>query len=396
MIREVAQTVQQLEPQLLNWRRWLHQHPELSFEEHQTARFIRSILREHRISYTTAIDTATLAFLGTDSSLPWIALRADIDALPITEATHLPYSSRHSGQMHACGHDAHTAMLLAAAVALKRYEAELPFRILFIFQPGEEKLPGGARLLIESGLFEEYPIRQIFGQHLNPELRSGTIGLCPGPFMAATDEIFWEFSARGTHAAQPHRSPDLIVTAALLIAQLQTLISRIRDPLTPSVLSITQIHGGSATNILPHTLTMAGTLRTFQPQWRAQAKKQITRHSQSIARSFGATLTLQIREGYPALVNDPSATEMVRLAAAQLFTAKDVITIPPHLWAEDFAYYTQRVPGCFWTLGVRPPQARTAAGLHTPQFNPDESAFLRGAQLLAALPFSIATKLNTK
>ncbi len=387
MLQTMLQTVAALEPRLQQWRRWLHQHPELSFEEYETARFIRSVLDEHGIAYTTAIETATLAIIGPSDNVQ-LALRADIDALPITEATGLPFASRRPGIMHACGHDAHTAMLLAAAVALKQYESSLPYGILCIFQPGEEKLPGGAKRLIEDGLFDEFPIKKIFGQHLNPELPAGTFGFCPGFFMAATDELFWNLSAPGSHAAQPHRSADLITTAASLILQLQTLISRMRDPLEPSVLSITAIHAGSATNILPDTLQMAGTLRTFSPEWRQKAKEHIERISSALATAAGATLSLQINEGYPALWNDPETTEAVSSLARQLFSDEQVVSIQPKLWAEDFAYYTQYAAGCFWTLGVRPKEATKVSGLHTPDFNPSESAFLYGAQLLAAIPWA--------
>ena len=388
MLQTMLQTVAALKPQLQQWRRWLHQHPELSFEEYETARFIRSVLDEHSITYTTAIETATLAIIGPSDNVQ-LALRADIDALPISEATGLPFASRRPGIMHACGHDAHTAMLLAAAVALKQHESFLPYGVICIFQPGEEKLPGGAKRLIDDGLFDEFPIKKIFGQHLNPELPAGTFGFCPGFFMAATDELFWNLSAPGSHAAQPHRSADLITTAASLILQLQTLISRMRDPLEPSVLSITTIHAGSATNILPDTLQMSGTLRTFSPKWRQKAKEHIERISSALATAAGATLSLQINEGYPALWNDPETTETVSSLARQLFSDEQVVSIQPKLWAEDFAYYTQYAAGCFWTLGVRPKEATEAAGLHTPDFNPSESAFLYGAQLLAAIPWAV-------
>lgn len=374
-------------PQMIRWRRHLHQYPELSFEEFETAKFIRKILDEYKIPYTPIIETGTIAFLGqrdqdSKNKRKFIALRADIDALPITEETNLPFKSKNHGIMHACGHDAHTAMLLATAVLLKTIEEQLPYPVLLIFQPGEEKLPGGALKIIQTGIFDTYPIKAIFAQHLFPELPTGHIGLRAGAFMASTDEIYWELQTSGSHAAQPHLSSDLITTAAIIIMQLQTIISRMKDPLAPSVLSICKIAAGHATNILPSELTMAGTLRTFDETWRNKAKKLLRQQSLAIAKSNHCDCNVRIISGYPALFNSPEHTALVEQLSRQLLGSHRIHTIQPKLWAEDFSYYLQNIPGCFWMLGVRPPHQKKIPGLHNSLFHPDENAFIIGTALL--------------
>jgi len=372
-----------LSAEIQRHRRWLHQHPELSFQEHRTAAYIREVLRQLGIPYTTTATTGTLATIGTGERR--VVLRADIDALPIVEQTGLPFASEHEGIMHACGHDMHTAMLLGAAALLKEREAELPGTVLVLFQPGEEQLPGGAsRVLAEGALDETAPIA-VFGQHVLPELPVGSIAIAAGPIFAGTDELYWRFRAAGGHAAQPQQTGDPIVAAASFICQAQTLISRRRDPLTPAVLSITAIHGGSATNIIPPEVQLQGTLRSFDQKWRQEALDWLRQTTESLAALHGVEATLEVRAGYPPLINDEQATELVREVALELLGSDHIVPFRPVMWAEDFAYYSQRFPAAFWLLGVRPPEQQTMPGLHHPSFAPDERALPIGAALLAAV-----------
>ncbi|MEN3026415.1 MAG: M20 family metallopeptidase [Chlorobiota bacterium] len=380
------QRAEALSGELQRHRRWLHQHPELSFQEHQTAAYIRQQLQLLGIPFRTAAETGTIGLLG--SGKPCVALRADIDALPIEEATGIPFASQRPGVMHACGHDMHTAMLLGAAALLKECEAELPGSVLLIFQPGEEQLPGGASLLLVEGALEDPAPAAVFGQHVYPELAVGQLAIAAGPIFAATDELYWTLKSSGGHAAQPHRTGDPIVAAAELILHLQTLISRCRDPFLPAVLSITAIHGGTATNIIPTEVRLQGTLRSFDEAWRQQTLQQLQQATSAITALHAVQATLEVRRGYPVLVNHEWATELVRQAATTILGPSAVTPFQPVMWAEDFAYYSQRFPSAFWLLGVRPPELEAMPGLHHPSFAPSEEALPIGAALLAAVAWN--------
>ncbi len=373
----------ELAGELIQHRRWLHRYPELSFHEERTAAYIRQVLRHLGIPYRVAATTGTVGILGAGE--PCVALRADIDALPMSEQTGLPFASEHAGIMHACGHDMHTAMLLGAAMLLKEREAELPGTVFLVFQPGEEQLPGGASLLLAEGALDQPAPAAVFGQHVYPELEVGKVALAAGTIFAATDELSWHLRASGGHAAQPHRTGDPIVAAAELILHLQTLISRRRDPVRPAVLSVTAIHGGTATNVIPPEVQLRGTLRSFDPTWRQQALEHLQQATVSIAALHGVEAVLEVVPGYPPLVNDEHATEIVRTVAAELVGRDNVVPFQPVLWAEDFAYYSQRFPAAFWLLGVRPRNQAAMPGLHHPSFAPSEEALPIGAALLAAV-----------
>jgi amidohydrolase len=377
------QRAQELFGELCRHRRWLHQHPELSFQEWQTAEYIRTVLRELGIAYREVAQTGTVGVVGKGE--PCVALRADIDALPITEQTGLPFASCREGVMHACGHDMHTAMLLGAAAMLQEHAEQLPGSVLLIFQPGEEQLPGGASLLLAEGVFEELPPRMVFGQHVYPELAVGSLAIAAGPIFAATDELSWHLRSEGGHAAQPHCTGDPVVAAAELIVHLQSIISRRRDPLLPAVLSVTSVHGGSAPNVIPTELRLCGTLRTFDAAWRRDALALIRSATEAIAALHGVEAQLEVRPGYPPLVNEERATEVVRDVAARMLGRDHVLPFRPVMWAEDFAYYSQRFPAAFWLLGVRPPGQASMPGLHHPSFAPSEEALPLGAALLAAV-----------
>ncbi|GIV54551.1 MAG: amidohydrolase [Candidatus Kapaibacterium sp.] len=369
--------------QIIAYRRHLHQHPELSFAEHRTHDFISSVLQRAGITPHTVAQTGVVATIGTGERS--VAIRADIDALPITERTGLPFASECDGVMHACGHDCHTAMLLGAALMLKQHEHMLPGRVLLIFQPGEEKSPGGASLVIADGVLDRYHPEAIFGQHLYPDAPTGTIELTSGPIMASADELYWTLHGKGSHAAQPHKGSNPIRAAAELIVHLEGIVQQRRDPLHPAVLAVTAIEGGTATNVVPDCVRLKGTLRSFDDQWRRQMWNRIEAHSRVLASLHDVECTVEIVTGYPPLVNNPEATNHARAVAQQLVGTDHVRTFEPKMWAEDFAFYAERIPAAFWMLGCRPPERSTMPGLHSPLFNPDEDALPIGAAMLAAV-----------
>ncbi len=369
--------------QILSYRRHLHQHPELSFAEHRTRDFIVSVLRQSGLSPSIVAQTGVIATIGSGERC--VALRADIDALPIKEQTGLPFASCYDGVMHACGHDCHTAMLLGAAHILKQQEHSLKGRVLLIFQPGEEKTPGGASLIIAEGVLDRYRPEAIFGQHLYPDAPTGRIELASGPIMASADELYWTLHGKGAHAAQPHKGANPIRAAAELILHLEGIVQQRRNPLHPAVLTITAIEGGTATNIIPDTVRMKGTLRSFDNRWRRQMWNRIHAHSKMLCSLHDVECSVEIAEGYPPLVNDNRATEHARRVAQQLIGSDNVSDFEPKLWAEDFAFYAEQIPAAFWMLGCRPLTVTQMPGLHSPAFNPDENALPIGAALLAAV-----------
>jgi len=362
-------------------RRHLHRFPELSFQEFETSRFIQQRLSELGIPFRVVATTGVVAHLGRGERC--VALRADIDALPITEETGLPYASEHPGVMHACGHDTHTTMLLAAAEILKTQEDDLGGVVKLLFQPGEEKTPGGASLMIAEGALTDPVPEMIFGQHINPDAPEGEIAFVSGPMMAAADELYWTIRGYGAHAAQPHLGKDPILAAAGLIQHLQTLITKQRNPLHAGVLTVTAIHGGHATNVIPEIVEMKGTLRAFDQAWREHAWAYLEEQTAAYCALHGCEGRLEISKGYPPLVNHQEATAFARTTAEALLGADRVTEFEPKMWAEDFAYYSQQMPACFWMLGGRPSSQTSMPGLHHPRFAPDERAMISGAALLA-------------
>ena len=377
----ILSEIQAINSEIINNRRHLHTYPELSFKEYQTCAFICSVLDNMQIPYQIVAETGIVALIGNGDRC--IALRADIDALPMEEETGLDFKSVHPGIMHACGHDAHTAMLLGAAKVLKARETSLQGTVKLIFQPGEEKVPGGASLMVAAGVLENPKPEVIFGQHVYPDAPAGTFLICSGPTMASADELYWTIKGKGAHAAQPHQGIDPIVIAAELILHLQTLITKSRNPLLPGVLGITSIHGGSATNIIPESVEMKGTLRSFDPVWREQAITMIQEHSEKLCQLHGAECSVTILRGYPAVYNNEQATAFARMSAEKIVYSSSIAAFEPKMWGEDFAYYGAYIPAAFWMLGVRPNNIETMPGLHNPRFTLDESALSTGAALLA-------------
>jgi amidohydrolase len=374
-------------------RRHLHMHPELSFGETETAAFVANELRTAGIEHAVGVaGNGVVAIVegsggrgggNGDGGRPVVALRADMDALPIRETTEQPYCSTTDGVMHACGHDGHTACLLTAARILSSLRAELPGAVKLIFQPAEERAPGGARPMIESGVLEAPRVSRVFGQHVNTDLDAGTVGFASGLFMASADEIYMTVRGRGGHAAKPHEADDPVVIAATLIVALQQLVSRNADPTVPSVLTFGRFVGNGAANVIPDSVELAGTFRTMDERWRGEALDRLRRTADTLVRSLGAAVEIRIVPGYPAVVNDPGATAFARSRAVDYLGEDRVVDIPPVMWAEDFAFYGLRRPSCFYNLGVRNRERGIVHPVHTARFDLDEDALRIGSGLLA-------------
>ncbi len=367
-------------PKIVEFRRNIHQNPELSFKEFKTTEFICKILSQNHINFERVTETGVVATIGLKKNC--VALRADIDALPIQEETGLPFSSHFDGVMHACGHDLHTSMLLGAAVILKKYEEQINGTIKLIFQPGEEKLPGGAKIYIENGVLENPKPLAIFGQHINPQDDFGNISVSGGAIMASTDEIYITIKGVGVHAAQPHLGNDIILVGSQLINQFQTIISKFRNPFTPAVLSITAFNGGNTTNIFPEEVKLMGTMRTFSPEVRDIIKKMIHSISDSYAKMNNCEIIVDIVEGYPTLINDVTNAEFVFKTAKELLPNNQVTPFEPKMWAEDFAYFAENIPGVFWFIGAKPTELDVMPTLHNPKLNPVEETMINGTALL--------------
>lgn len=382
MAHPIFQSAIQIEADIIHDRRTIHENPELSFQEIQTSRYISERLTQMNIQHKSIGTTGIVAIIGKGDYC--VGLRADIDALPIHEETGLQFKSLKDGVMHACGHDAHTAMLLGAAKILKEKENELAGTVKLIFQPGEEKVPGGASILIKEGVLENPDVRVMFGQHVFPEATVGTVQMCDGFVMAAADELYWTIHGKGCHAAQPHLGNDPIYVASAIITHLQTLLTKTKNPLSPGQVTVTSIHGGSATNIVPESVEMKGTLRSFDAEWRETAISAIENHSKMIAEMHGCTAEVTVLRGYPAVVNNPETTSFAWNIANTIIGQDKVQVFEPKMWGEDFGFYAQKIPCTFWMLGVRPEGTESMPGLHNPFFAPDENAFVLGTTMLAS------------
>ena len=371
-------------------RRQIHRQPELAFEEHETAALIAETLRGIGIEPITGVaKTGVVAHIHGAKPGPVRALRADIDALPIHEANTFEFASRTDGRMHACGHDAHTAMLLGAARVLHEVRDGLAGTVRLIFQPSEEKLPGGARVMIEEGVLGTMEgigaPAFILGQHVAPHLPAGHLGVRPGPFMASADELYLTVRGQGGHAASPHLLVDPVLAQAHVLTALQAVISRHRPPGIASILSFGRVEALGATNIIPDEVDLVGTFRSMDEDWRFQAHDLIRRTAEKTAQALGATCEVRIDVGYPALANDAGLAETVRETASQVLGKARVHALPEWYASEDFAWYTREIPGCFYILGTGSEKADSLHGLHTPRFTIDESAMEVGVATLAGL-----------
>ena len=367
-------------------RHHLHENPELSYQEFNTSAFIQDRLKEFGIKHRVMAQTGVIGTIeGKNPSKRIIALRADIDALPIEEKNEVPYRSKNKGVMHACGHDVHTTCLLGASKILNELKDEWEGTVKLIFQPGEERNPGGASILIKEGVLKDPAPSAIFGLHVHPGLPVGKFSFRPGKVMASADEIYITVKGKGGHAAAPHLTTDTILVASHIVVALQQIVSRNNDPFSPTVLSICSVQGGHTTNVIPSEVKMMGTLRTLDETWRFKAHELIKKITASTAESMGATVEMHIDVGYPSVINNEKLSEEARILAEELMGPENIETTEMRMGAEDFGYYSQVIPGCFYRLGVGNVEKGITATVHTPLFNIDEAAIKNGIEMMAWL-----------
>ena len=385
-IRELADKMQD---QLTETRRYLHAHPELSYQEEQTMEYVAQQLDNAGIPFEKNIAGYGLVgyIRGHQPDSKTIALRGDMDALPIEEKNEVSYKSCNPGVMHACGHDVHTTCLLGAANILNSLRHELKGTIKLIFQPAEERLPGGASIMIKEGVLKNPDVETITGQHVLPQMEVGKVGFCPGIYMASCDELFITVRGKGGHGAQPNLTVDTVLVASHIVVALQQVVSRKANPIMPSVLTMGKFIANGATNIIPGEVYMEGTFRTFDEKWREDAKRHIRQLVEGIAASMDAEVDLRIEHGYPYLKNDVLLTEQAIEWAKEYLGAENVEELPVRMTAEDFSYYTHLVPACFYRLGTGNSAKGITSGIHTPTFDIDESALPVGAGLMAYLAY---------
>src|ERR1035437_2800476 len=367
-------------------RRHLHTHPELSFEEYTTSDYIASKLKAYNIPFKQGIvKTGIVALIeGKNPAKKIIALRADMDALPIIETNDVEYKSKNIGVMHACGHDVHSASLLGAAKILNELKNDFEGTVKLIFQPGEEKLPGGASLMIKEGVLENPRPRSIFGQHVFPSMEVGKVGFRNGMYMASTDEIYVTIKGKGGHAAMPADYNNPLIIASEILLELNKVFMQ-KEQKAPTVLAFGKIIGNGATNVIPDEVKIEGTFRTMNEAWRSEAHALMKKLAEDIAHQMAGSCDFRIDRGYPFLVNDENTTNRAR-AAAEIYLGKEnVEELPLRMTAEDFAFYSQQIPSCFYRLGTGNKKKGITNGVHTSTFDIDEQALEIGAGLMAWL-----------
>ena len=381
----------QIFDKVCGYRAHLHQFPELSFQEFETAKYVSNVLTTLGIEHQTNVaGTGIIAIIrgkNHTENQACVALRADLDALPILEENLVDYASKNPGVMHACGHDVHTSILLGVAEILHALKDELPQPVKLIFQPGEEKNPGGASLMIEAGVLENPKVIEMYALHVFPELEIGKVGFKEGIYMASCDEIYMTINGVGGHGAMPHQCVDPILIGANIVTSLQQIVSRKCDPKIPCVLTFGYFEGLGDTNIIPSKVKLKGTFRTMDENWRTQAWKLIEAQASMIAESMGGTVEVEISKGYPFLANDAAVTSKLRTKAKQVLGENHVEELPIRLTAEDFAFYSQKVPVCFFRLGVGNVAKGITYGVHHPKFDVDVASMLTGMQVMANAAF---------
>ncbi|MBM3426469.1 MAG: amidohydrolase [Bacteroidetes bacterium] len=386
-IKSLAQAYKQ---EVIALRRHLHAHPELSFKEFETAAFVAEKLKEIGITEIESKATTGWSALirGKNPEKKVVALRADMDALPIIEANEVPYKSQNPGVMHACGHDAHTASLLGAAKILNEVRDQFEGTIKLIFQPGEEIIPGGASLMIKDRVLENPKPNVILGQHVMPMIPAGKVGFRSGLYMASTDELYLTIKGKGGHGAMPETFIDPVLISAHVLVALQQIVSRVANPKIPSVLSFGRVEALGATNIIPNEVKIQGTFRTLDEAWRAKAHEKMRQIAEGIVEGMGGQLEFEIRKGYPFLKNEPALTARSVEAARAYLGAENVLDLDIWMAAEDFAFFSQEVDGCFYRLGTRNEARGITSGVHTSTFDIEEEALEIGAGLMAWLAVS--------
>ncbi len=374
------------------YREHLHANPELSYQEHETMKFVSEALTKIGIEHTTGVgDTGIVALIrGSHHApdMPCFGLRADLDALPIQEENEVPYKSTKDGIMHACGHDVHTSVLLGAAEILFELKDKLPQPVKLIFQPGEEKNPGGATLMIRDGVLQNPKVERMAALHVFPDMEVGNVGFKEGIYMASCDEIYITINGKGGHGATPHQCIDPIMIGVNILQTLQQIVSRKCDPKIPCVLSFGHFEALGATNVIPSKAYLKGTFRTMNEPWRAEALELIKFTAEAIAQASGGTADVTISKGYPYLENDPETTQRMREIAKAFLGEEQVHELPIRLTAEDFSYYSQEVPVCFFRLGVRNEVEGIVFSVHHPRFDIDQKSLKFGMQMMALAPFS--------
>ena len=387
IINKIKELSKKFEKDIISLRREIHQFPELAFEEFRTSALIYNKLKKLRLEKLSKISgTGVVGLIGKKNG-KCVGLRADIDALPIHEQTGLTFASKYPGKMHACGHDAHTSMLYGAALILNELENELNGKVKLIFQPAEEKNPGGASILIKDGVLENPKVDAIFGQHVIVDKPSGSLGFYPGVMMASQDELYITIYGKQAHGAKPQIAIDPIVTASQFILALQTIVSRNSSPYDPLVITIGRIEGGSATNIIPREVKLAGTIRTLNESLRKKCLKLIDRTLKGITSAMGASNKFEISPGYPELINDDKLTKFAESAAIEFVCKKNVFEAERLMGAEDFAFYLKKIPGSFYRIGVG-----NTTDIHTPTINIDEKSLHQGAGFMAYLAWKYLNK----
>jgi len=384
MLDAIRRKAEQYFPDVQAIRHHIHAHPELSFEEYKTAEFVAGKLREWNIPHTTGVaGTGIVAIIeGRNPGKQCLALRAELDALPIQEANTTDYRSQNAGIMHACGHDVHASCLLGAGRILHDLRDEWEGTIKLIFQPGEEKHPGGASLMIAAGVLENPKPQAMFALHVYPHLPAGTVGFRSGQYMASADEVYITIEGKGGHAALPHQTVDPIAIAAQVITGLQQVVARKANPLIPSVLTFGSIQGGFATNVVPDKVELLGTFRTMNEEWRYQAHKWIKDFTEQTCAAYGARATVDIPPGYPSLFNDPALTTKAQDWAKEFVGAEKVKQLDLRMAGEDFSFYTHHLPGCFFRIGTNAGDKFTAP-VHNAHFDIDEHAMQTGMGMMA-------------
>ena len=395
LANKIKELAHQLAPSFVEVRRHLHAHPELSYQEVQTSAYVQAQLKKMGIPFQVMSSTGVVGIIeGNNPNSRILALRADMDALPIEEKNEVTYRSVNLGVMHACGHDVHTSVLLGAAQILFDLRNQWSGTVKLIFQPGEEKNPGGASYMIRDGVLKDPVPQGIIALHVHPGLPCGQLSFRKGRVMASADEIYITIRGKGGHAAAPHLTADTLLIASHLVVSLQQIISRNNNPVTPSVLSICSIQGGNTTNVIPSEVKLMGTFRAMDEKWRYQAHELIKKQTSSLVEGMGAEVDIHIDVGYPAVDNHPAFTDEVWKRAADWLGKENVSETEIRMGAEDFGYYSQQIPGCFFRLGVRNEAKGIVHQVHTPLFNIDEQAIEIGMGTMALLGATVQPIIN--